>query len=226
MYNKAQATRLRLQGKSYGEIMKELHISSKGTLSYWFRNLKLSEKAKKHLKKNRQLAYKRGLFAFNEKRTKTILAENESIFYQSCQEIQNLSHKELLLIGATLYWAEGINRELSRGYRLASFTNSDPTMVRVFMRYVREVLLVSDDKIKPGVIIYPNLNAKRVAQFWADIINIPESTFWVSIAVSKASKMRKPSNYLPHGTVHIRISSRQIFHKIQGHIEGIRKKLQ
>lgn len=225
MNKRIKATKLRLQGKSYGEIMKTLNISSKGTLSYWFRDLELSTTAKRRLQRTIGLSYQRGLFAFNEKRTKTILAENKSIFLQASKEIPKLSQKELLVVGAALYWAEGVNREAARGYRLPSFTNSDPKMVKIFMRYLRDILQVSDDRVKPGVIIYPNLDREKAKGFWADITNLPESTFWSSVAVSKTSKLRKPSNYLPYGTVHLRVNSRKLFYKIQGHIDGIAKKL-
>lgn len=206
--------------------MRALNISSKGTLSYWFRDLKLSTAAKKRLRKNVERAYQRGLLTFNERRTKTIRNENKSILHQSSKAIPRLGQKELLLIGASLYWAEGINREARKGYRLASFTNSDPTMVKVFMRYLREVLKVSDDRIKPGVIIYPNLEAEKAKGFWARTTGLAKDSFWVTVAISKASKLRKASNYLPYGTVHLRINNRQFYYRIQGQIAGITRQLQ
>ncbi|MEX2055214.1 MAG: hypothetical protein WD972_03450, partial [Candidatus Andersenbacteria bacterium] len=134
MSKRAEATRLRLQGKSYGEIMKELNIPSKGTLSNWFYQLELSPKAKKRLQDNIELSHERGLFAFNKKRTKAIKIENKHILAEAAKNIPILTQKELLLIGAALYWAEGVNREPTKGYQTISFTNSDPQMVKVFIR--------------------------------------------------------------------------------------------
>lgn len=222
---KIDAIALRLQGRSYGEIMRKLHISSKGTLSYWFRDLTLSTTARKRLQNNINRAYQKGLFAFNKRRTKSIRAENKALLLRSNKEIPTLSLQEIMLVGAALYWGEGVNRELSKGYPLASFTNSDPKMVKVFMRYLREVLQVKDEKITAGVVIYPNLDAQKVRRFWSRITNLDEDKFWISVAVSKVSKKRKPLYYLPNGTVHIRINSRQVFYRIQGHIDGIAHKL-
>lgn len=216
-----EATKMRLKGKSYGEIMKALDIPSKGTLSYWFHNLALSDEAKSRLQKNMQLARDRGIFAYNENRTKDILIENKKIRLESQKEIRKLSQEDLLLIGTALYWAEGVNREASQGYQSISFTNSDPRMIGVFMRYLREVLKVADDKIKPGVIVYPNLDLEKTKDFWANLIKLPKENFWMTVAISRASKGKKPSNYLLYGTIHLRVNNRQLFYKIQGYISGL-----
>lgn len=222
---RAEATKLRLQGKSYGEIMRILNIPSKGTLSYWFHSLKLTTKAKKRLQRNVRLAQQRGLVAFNKKRTKSILADNKNVFEQSRDEILSLSKKEILLIGTALYWAEGVNKKPNRGYQTIAFTNSNPRLVSVFMHYLRSALDVSDDKIKPGVIIYPNLDPEIAKNFWSQITKLPRKDFWITVAISKASKMKKKPNYLPYGTLHIRVNGRRFFYKIQGHIAGIAKQL-
>ena len=85
--------KLRLQGKSYGEIMKSLNISSKGTLSYWFRNLKLSPQAKRRLSRRMELAKQRGLLSFNKKRTENIIYENKRLFYEAEKSILKISKK-------------------------------------------------------------------------------------------------------------------------------------
>lgn len=218
---RALATELRLQGKSYGEIMKTLNISSKGTLSYWFHDLKIPPQAKRRLRHNTELAYKRGLFTFNKKRTERIKNENKQILKQSAQEIPSLSNKELLLIGAALYWGEGANKEATRGYKSVSFTNTDPRMVKVFMKYLREVLKINDERIKPGIILHPNLDKDRAIQFWSRVTELPSDSFWISVGISKTSKRKRPSNTLPHGTAHIRVHKRQLFYRVRGHIQGI-----
>lgn len=63
---KVAAIKLRIQGKSYGEILKILDIPSKGTLSEWFRDIKLSASAKSRLQNNIDIARERGLFRFNK----------------------------------------------------------------------------------------------------------------------------------------------------------------
>lgn len=59
-----KACELRLAGKSYGEIAKTLDVS-KGSLSIWFKNLKLTKDAKKLLEKKMRIARERNLFENN-----------------------------------------------------------------------------------------------------------------------------------------------------------------
>ncbi|TSC74756.1 MAG: hypothetical protein G01um101433_1007 [Parcubacteria group bacterium Gr01-1014_33] len=100
-----QAIGLRLQGKTYGEIRNALGVP-KSTQSNWFKTLTLSQEAKSALARKQG----RGLIALglcNEKRTRTIHEENELIRSVYEATIGALSKRDLTLIGAALYWAEG-----------------------------------------------------------------------------------------------------------------------
>ena len=70
---KQKAIELRHKGFSYAKILKELDLTSKGTLSKWLRDLTLTENTKKRLKSNAKLAIKRGLDKFNRKKSLDIL---------------------------------------------------------------------------------------------------------------------------------------------------------
>lgn len=212
--------KLRQKGKSYGEILKQLNISSKGTLAYWFRNLKLSPEAEGRLAYKKELARQRGLFAFNERRTKTIATENKKIFKGGVAAIRNMSRNDLLLIGTALYWGEGSTRDNKR-FPIVSFSNTDPHMVKVFMRYLREALTIPDKDICVSAHIHPNIAAETATEFWAQITGLPLERFAIYRAISSASKLKRPKNFLPYGTVQIRVNHRQPFYKIKGYIQGI-----
>jgi hypothetical protein len=222
---KEKAILLRSRGKSYGEIMKILGILSKGTLNYWFRDLKLNDIAKKRLKRITDQTKKKNLIGFNKRRTKAILKENKSIYKESERLIGRLSKRELLLIGVSLYWGEGVNKALVKGYQLVTFVNSDPNMVIVFIKFLREILCVEDNKIKPGIIIHPNVDANDAVIFWSHLTGLPKEQFWVSVAVSKASKHKRPSHSLVYGTIHLRVNNRRLFCMIRGYISGISKNI-
>src|SRR3989344_1890220 len=99
-----KAIELRKTGKSYSEILKVLQLSSKGTLSFWFKDIKLSPQSRQLLKKNNDLAIKRGLRRFNLERSRRIVKENENARVDGATEIGKISQRELLLVGASLYW--------------------------------------------------------------------------------------------------------------------------
>src|SRR3989338_6377591 len=114
-----QAIILRLEGKSYGQILKLLNISSKGTLSGWFKHVVLTSEARRKLERNISLATKRGLLVFNEKRSKQIEKDNAVARAAGRNLIGPLTSRELLLIGAALYWGEGTKSKI---YPVLTFT--------------------------------------------------------------------------------------------------------
>lgn len=221
---KNKAISLRREGRSYNDIRKTLGIMSKGTLSGWFKNLELSEVSRNLLQQNNKLAYTRGLLGANKKRKALIDDENRIAQEFGYSSIYALSKNELLIIGAALYWAEGTKSEKGASRSLA-FSNSDPKMIRVYMKFIREVLKVQEEKIRAGIHIY-NTNSENLARkFWSDITDLPQDRFYIVTQISRASQNRRPFNSLPHGTVSIRINSRIEFFKVKGMIQGLFDKL-
>ena len=104
---KQRAIELRQKGFSYGQILKELELPSKGTLSNWFKDLTLSKSAKTKLRKNYIIATKNGLSEFNKKRSRDILNENTEVLEKGRQEIKISNNRDLLILGSALYWSEG-----------------------------------------------------------------------------------------------------------------------
>jgi hypothetical protein len=217
--DKKKAIALRLSGKSYGEIQKIMHIPSKGTLSVWFRKLVLTPKQKELLSSNIDKATRRKLIAFNVERTKRIKTENLNAKAQGRARIGAISKRDLLIIGAALYWGEGTKSEAGRAYNPVAFSNSDPEMVRVFLRFLREILVVPDDRIGGGINIYANIDEQEARTFWSKCTDLPPDRFYISYQVSRAGKgIRKT---LPFGTISIRINNRLLFQNIKGMIEGL-----
>lgn len=218
---KGMAISLRLQGKSYDEILKILGLSSKSTLNYWFKGLQLSPVAKKTLEAKKMRASKENILIFNNRRTKEVVAENKKIFGEASKKITRLSKNEILLIGTALYWGEGTLRSKKWGYQSVSFSNSDPLMVKVFMRYLRETLDVPEDRIKARIQIHANISVSKAINFWSRTTELPKSRFYIGYAISSASKLKRPINFLPYGTLNIRVNNRKLFYRVKGYIQGI-----
>ena len=217
------ALSLRLEGKTYGEI-KSLFGIPKSTLSVWFSKLKISKKSQKILESKRKNGYLK-LIEFNKIRTANIKKENEDIRKNYESKINNLSDRELMILGASLYWGEGYkNFNIKRGvYPYVCFGNSDPQMVIVFIKFLEKVLRINKSRIKTQVMIYPNLNPKESIDYWQNITKIPKENFRYQVALSRASQGKRPKHLLPYGTIQLRISKRQEFFKIKGLIDGIVK---
>ena len=218
---KDKAIRLREQGFSYGHIKRELNLKSKGTLSIWLRNIKLSEQSKLLLSKNNELAIRRGLFNFNSKRTESINEENNLAHTEGTKLIPDrLSKIDLLIIGTALYWGEGTKSWGENSYSRFSFANSDPKMIAVCMRFLREILNIQESRIMCGIHLYNDTNISKARKFWSKITGLQPNRFYVTKQVTRASGgVRKA--ILPHGTFHIKVNSRLVFYKVKGMIDGL-----
>ncbi|TSC91286.1 MAG: Resolvase helix-turn-helix protein [Parcubacteria group bacterium Gr01-1014_2] len=220
------ALALRLEGKTYGEIRNTFGIP-KSTLSVWFSKLKVSKKAQRIIESKRGNGYLK-LIEFNKIRTLNIKEENERIRKDYESKINNLSNRELMILGAALYWGEGyknFNIKRNGTYPYICFGNSDPQMIAAFIEFLKRILGISKEKIKGQVMIYPNLNPKKSVDYWQSITKIPKENFRYQVALSRASQRKRPKHLLPYGTLQLRVSRRQEFFKIKGLIDGIIKSL-
>lgn len=216
-----EVIRLRKKGKSYREIARDLDVS-KSSISQWCKNLKLPLSAQKILEKKNKWN-KEVLVKNNRLKSERVKKENQKIKKKAIREIRPLSKYELLLIGAALYWAEGYRKQDKMPTPHINFANSDPNMIALFLRFLREIILVPEEKIRVRILIHPNINERATINFWSQITNIPKERFYINRQVSRASQRKRPFNSLPHGTLDLRVSSRQKFFQIKGWIDGLIK---
>ena len=222
MQSTKQATRtLRLRGKSYNEIARTLGVS-KSTVSYWLHNFPLTPLAQKRLLPKIQQAEKHGLLTFNRQRSLHIKKENIYLKTDATKEIPILSHKDLFLIGVALYWGEGYQSENNHhnSYRL-SFVNSNPSMIGLFLRFLREILKVDEERIRAQIHLHNNVNKNKALKFWSHVTRLPTTRFVLVHQISRASKQKRPIRILPHGTLDIRVNNRKIFMRMKGWINGL-----
>lgn len=225
--DKNLALKMRLEGRSYSEIQKELKIP-KSTLSGWLSRTKLSPKAQEKIS---QRAYKKSVKALVKRnKNQTIIARQSAEFIknQTAKEIKKLNDYELKLVGAALYWAEGYKRQIihldkPRTHHPVALTNSDPLMVKAFMNFLINVCEVPKDKIKADVRLYKHMHSEKVLNFWKNITGLPQKNFGkIYVGVSKSSQGIRPFNRLPFGTIMIRVNNTKLFYKIMGWIDGLK----
>lgn len=144
--------RLRATGHSISEISKECRISP-ATASRYIRGIAIE---KRHL--NRWLERRNASKIISERNwgTARIAAE---------QNIKNLNDKDLRLFITALYWAEGAKKDFS-------FFNSDPRMIRIFVRILKKIFSVKDADFKISIRIYEDLNRESCLRYWSRITGI------------------------------------------------------
>lgn len=212
---KKLARKLRFEGWSLRAIASEVKCS-KGTISRWISDIKLTNAQIEQLKSNQDIGRAKAAMHPNSSRQKWEKVRN-SIKASSRSEIpKNCSNDLLKIVGAALYWAEGYNASKNS----VVFANTDPSMVRLMMLFLRKVCKISESKFRGKVFIHPHLDVKRAEKHWSDISGIPLSQFNKPLlAVSRASKGRRDTQ--PLGTFSILIGDVYSCSKIKGWIEGL-----
>lgn len=227
--DKNKALKMRLSGKSYNEIKLSLKIP-KSTLSEWFSNTKLPPDAKERLAAR---VYQKSLEALIKRNKNQTLIARESakqILTQSSQEINRIDEYALKLIGACLYWAEGYKKPIVHNGKVkthhpVALTNSDPAMIKMFLRFLTKTCNVSREKIRVDIRLYKHMNQEEVLNFWQRITGLPRRNFGKTyLGVSKSSLGARPFNRLPYGTIMVRVNNTKLFYKIMGWIHALSSK--
>ena len=216
---------LRKKGKTYGEIAEILNIS-KSTVAWWLRGVKIPKSIQKQILERAREKWRKNITAYNKIyakiRSQKAAEIRENYKEKAAKEIKKISKRDLKLIGAALYWAEGNTKNQNR----FQFSNSNPLIIKTSMRFLREICNIPDSKITARIHLYPGINYQKTLNFWHKITKLPKKNFKSpQIQVSRASKGKRPKNTLPYGTLHLTVNSTKLTCKVKGWIQGISEKI-
>ncbi|MEX0934985.1 MAG: hypothetical protein WDZ70_01510 [Candidatus Paceibacterota bacterium] len=132
-----------------------------------------------------------------------------------------MTKEQLAQAGALLYVCEGAKLRKDPRYKntyiyAIDFTNSNPRVIALFMRFVREVLELEEERVKGQLFIYPDHNEGELVEYWSNVSKIPKVRFQKVIKLKQ-----KNSRYSPNklGTFKVRYTGKEKFLKMQEIIE-------
>lgn len=123
---KIEARKYRIEGESIKSIAKKIRVSS-STVSFWCKDIKLSEKQIAQLEKNSKDPFYGQRLAYSLKQRNIRIEKEKEIFKEARKEIGSLSKRDLLIAGVALYWAEGFKKD-----NMVGFANTDSGMITFF----------------------------------------------------------------------------------------------
>lgn len=210
---KQKAIQLRKEGISMRDIASRLGVA-KASVSLWTRDIVLSIEKLKNLKN--------GQYSFESVQNRRISrlknedAKRSLVINQASKTVPVLSKKDLFLIGISLYWAEG--GKTVRG--LVRFSNSDINMIKVIMRFFREVCAVSEEKFRIHIHTHEGLNISTIENYWCEITGVSRKKFFKTyVKPSKSSKNIRRT--LPYGTCDVYICDTQFHLRMKGWLKGL-----
>ena len=206
---------MRKAGRSMQYIAQSLNVA-KSSVSEWVRDIELSFSKLEKLRQNPFSSV-----AIERRRISRLRNEQEKrdkLMNAAAADFTSLSQADLKVIGIIFYWAEGGKTE--RG--MIRFANSDPAVIKIAMRFFREICGVKEEKFRGHIHTHSHLNSKKALKYWSEITRIPLRQFYkVYSKPSIASKNKRDS--LPYGTLDIVICDTSLFLRVMGWINKIKQ---
>jgi transposase len=157
----ARARELREQGLNYEEIAAALGVS-KSSISLWVRDMPRPERLSYEECRKRAAEGSR-LYWETERPVRE--ARREEVRAAAAGQIGTLSKREILIAGAIAYWCEGAKTKPHRRQDRVVFVNSDPALIRFFLRFLDTVGIGRED-LTYRVHIHESADVPGAERFW------------------------------------------------------------
>jgi hypothetical protein len=227
MYNKItmaksairiQARNLRASGLGIKVIAGKLGVSS-STVSLWCRDIKLTQKQIEELERRYHDPHYGRRLGYSLMQQEQRIQKTQQLFTKGIKDVGSLTKRELFISGISLYWAEGFKKD-----NLVGFSNSDPKMIKHFIKWLNLCCDISIDRIKLRLGLNQQYldRTREIEEFWSKELTIPlkqfQKPFYQKVVWQK--KYDHPENY--HGVLRVRVTkSTDLLRIIHGWIEGL-----
>ena len=171
-YVRAKARALREQGLSYNQIAAELGVS-KSSVSLWVRDLPRPEPLSYEAFQERHVAGVRRWWA-SERQVRE--ARRVADRAAAANEIGDLNDREIIIAGAIAYWCEGAKNKPDRRYDRVVFTNSDPGLSVLFLRFL-DTAGIGRDRLIYQVQIHESADVRTAQEFWLSVTGADPAQF-------------------------------------------------
>ncbi|MEU4777660.1 helix-turn-helix domain-containing protein [Micromonospora sp. NPDC023633] len=216
-----EALRLRRRGCTVPEIAKRVGVA-RSTAYQWVRHLPIDLDSEEVRARRRAHSKAMTDAQWGEYRAARDAARAETVAKVAAW-VKRLRYRELVLVGAAIYWCEGGKAKPWRpnDCRL-KFINSDPTLVLLFLRFV-EALGVARTALRFRVSIHESADEAEAVRWWADVVGVPAAEFQRS-SLKRHRPATKRQNigadYRGCLTVYVPRSSR-LYWKVEGIMKGM-----
>lgn len=150
---------LRKNGLSYSEILKQVPVA-KSTLSLWLRDVGLAKKQKQLITEKRIAGRLRALESIRRNKIQRV----KGIKDLAKKEVPSMIQDPFWLAGVILYWGEG-SKEHAKACPV-KFTNMDLQMHKLFLKWIRKYLSVTDENLLFELFIHERADIERAKKYW------------------------------------------------------------
>lgn len=121
-----------------------------------------------------------------------------------------------------IWWTEGTKIRIDRRWKntfnySVEITNTDPEIITLFLKYLKERLSVQNEKIKLQLQIHQGDNQEEFEGFWEEKTGIPKKQFNKTIIRPIGNKIGKSK-----GTCKIRVYDKKLYLRLFDLLEELR----
>jgi predicted transcriptional regulator len=213
---KVIAIGLRKKGLSFREIRQKLGVS-KSSVSLWVRGVKLTKEQKKVLanRVSNKTSYSKMMAGAEGARKK---GEENRNFWRRLGHEDAKKRNWLYTVDCMLYWAEGYKKN---NWHTVKFSNSDLSMVKLFMRFLENSLEINKKDITVYINCYTDIHSLgEIEKYWVRNLNIKTRQLRKTTADNRPlCTKRKINGALEWGTCCIVVNNTSAIQRIYGSIE-------
>ncbi|MFG2011765.1 helix-turn-helix domain-containing protein [Micromonospora sp. NPDC048868] len=213
---RAAAVELRAEGRSVNDIARQLGVA-KSTAYQWVRDLPLAEEGAGAERRRAHAALMtEARWSAHRKARDTARAAEQ---VRAAGLVGSLADRDLLLLGAAIYWCEGTKSKPWRRDDRLQFVNSDPGLLALFLRFL-EVCGV--DRAVPSyrISIHETADLDAALKWWARKLDLPVDRFQrANLKKHRPATLRRNVGDDYRGCLVITVPrSRELYWRIEGMI--------
>ncbi len=213
---------MRKNGTSIGTIARKLAVS-KSTASKWCQNIALTQAQINALHNKKQQAGVRALLLVAEKRRAERIRNIGHFTSMGARDVGRLTKRDLFVLGLGLYWGEGYKN----GSEETAFTNSDPYMLRVFIRWLERIYGIQKSKLIFRISIN-QIHKKRInviLDHWTHFLGVSREQFTKPSFIKAMVKKQYKNTDEYYGILRVKARNGvNLRRRILGSIEKLRMK--
>ncbi|MCW3816333.1 helix-turn-helix domain-containing protein [Micromonospora sp. DR5-3] len=216
---RAEAVRLRADGRSVNEIAHQLGVA-KSTAYQWVKHLPLDpdDAAAERRRARSKLMTDARWSAHREARDAAQAAEQA----RGAAAVGALDERDLLLLGAAIYWCEGTKSKPWRRDDHLQFINSDPGILSLFLRFLAACGI---DREVPTyrLSIHESADAEAATRWWVERLGLPaDRVKRATVKRHRIATLRRNTGDGYHGCLVINVpGSRELYWRIEGLVAEI-----
>ncbi|MCG2714006.1 MAG: hypothetical protein L6308_04095 [Candidatus Omnitrophica bacterium] len=115
----------------------------------------------------------------------------------------SIAEEKLKIAGIMLYWAEGTSKGNS-----VDFVNSNPKMIKIFLRFLREICGAKEERLRVYLYGYSYQNVNSLKLYWHNLTKISLKQFTKPFIRKGNPNLSKRK--LIYGLVHIRYNDKKL----------------